>query len=174
MVLLVGCVLAIAVLFPGPALAETWIAVKRAAFEGQQGRWEIIEEYEPFASRAECLQVARATVRWFGSDEGLVAYARNRPARYSADGLKVTLDVEFVLAHQWRVYALEMRCWPVGGDPSTSPASSLRGDPGRWARQAITAFQSWLTDAADGLPRPQPNAAEATRGKEPGDSRRSP
>jgi hypothetical protein len=155
-------------------LAETWIAVKRAAFEGQLGRWEVIEEYEPFASRAECLQVARTTVRWFGSDAGVVAYARNRPARYSADGLKVTLDVEFVLAHQWRVYALEMRCWPVGVDPGAPPASPLRGDPGRWARQAFTAFQWWVAEAANGLPRPLPDAAEATGGKVPGDSRPSP
>jgi hypothetical protein len=131
-----ACVIAVAVLFPGETIAETetWIALKRAAFEAHAGRWEVIEEYEPFASETECLQVARATVRFFGSDEGLGAYVQSRAAWYSADGLKVTLDVEFVLAHQWRVYALEMRCWPLGGDPSTSPASPPGEDPARWAR----------------------------------------
>lgn len=140
MLLPVVCVIVFAVLFPGEALAETWIALKRAAFEGQAGRWEVSVEYEPYPSKAECLHVARATVRWFGSDEGLVSYVRNRAARYSADGLKVTLDVEFVLEHQWRVYALEMGCWPMGGDPSASPASPLdqagsprRSLPNDWA-----------------------------------------
>lgn len=130
-----GCLIVVAVLFPGESFAETWIALKRAAFEGHAGRWDVIEEYEAFASESECLQVARATVRWFGSDEGLGTYVRNRAAWYSADGLKVALDVEFVLARQWRVYALEMQCWPLGGDSSTAPAFPSGGDPARWARQ---------------------------------------
>ena len=145
-----ACVIAVAVLFPGQAFAETWIALKRAAFEGHAGRWDVIEGYEPFASETECLQVARATVRWFGSDEGLDAYVRSRAAWYSADGLKVTLDIEVVVAHQWRVYALEMRCWPLGAEPSTSPALPPDEDPARWARRPTPAGTGAVGWAARG------------------------